>query len=82
MTTTNPLPPSTDTAPVSARRLNAISLVLVLGALTTLLDTTIVNIALDHLHRVFHAPVADTQWIATGYLLAYVSVIPVSCWLS
>ncbi|WIB11580.1 MFS transporter [Curtobacterium sp. MCPF17_052] len=82
MTTTNPLPPSTDTAPVSARRLNAISLVLVLGALTTLLDTTIVNIALDHLHRVFHAPVADTQWIATGYLLAYVSVIPVSGWLS
>jgi EmrB/QacA subfamily drug resistance transporter len=82
MTTTSTPPPSTDTAPVSDRRLNAISLVLVLGALTTLLDTTIVNIALDHLHHVFHAPVADTQWIATGYLLAYVSVIPVSGWLS
>jgi len=85
MTTTNTTPtpsPPAETTPVSTRQLNAISLVLVLGALTTLLDTTIVNIALDHLRRVFHAPVADTQWIATGYLLAYVSVIPVSGWLS
>lgn len=55
---------------------------LVLGALTTLLDTTIVNIALDHLHTVFHAPVSDTQWVATGYLLAFVAVIPVSGFVS
>jgi hypothetical protein len=35
--------------------------VLVLGALTTLLGTTIVNIALDHLHDAFDATIADTQ---------------------
>ncbi|HEY0261276.1 MAG TPA: DHA2 family efflux MFS transporter permease subunit, partial [Lacisediminihabitans sp.] len=70
------------TAPVSQRRLTLISLVLVLGAITTLLDTTIVNIALDHLHTAFHASVTDTQWVVTGYLLAYVAVIPVSGWAS
>ncbi|MEV6510592.1 MDR family MFS transporter [Streptomyces sp. NPDC051642] len=69
-------------APVSDRRLNLISLVLALGVFTTLLDTTIVNIALDHLQAVFDASVARTQWVATGYLLAFVSVIPVSGWLS
>ena len=73
---------TTSPAPVSARRLNLISLVLVLGVITTILDTTIVNIALDTLHAVFHATVADTQWVVTGYLLAYVAVIPVSGWAS
>ena len=68
--------------PVSARRLNLISLVLVLGVITTILDTTIVNIALDNLHSTFHSSVADTQWVVTGYLLAYVAVIPVSGWAS
>ena len=72
----------TSPAPVSARRLNLISLVLVLGVITTILDTTIVNIALDTLHTVFHATVADTQWVVTAYLLAYVAVIPVSGWAS
>lgn len=79
MTTT----PETRTAPpVSQRRLNLISLVLILGAVTTLLDTTIVNIALDSLRTTFDAPVAETQWVSTAYLLAYVSVIPVSGWVS
>jgi EmrB/QacA subfamily drug resistance transporter len=53
-----------------------------LGAITTILDTTIVNIALDHLHSVFHASVADTQWVVTGYLLAFVAVVPISGWAS
>ena len=70
------------TTPVTNRRLNLISLVLALGVFTTLLDTTIVNIALDHLRAVFHASVAQTQWVATAYLLSFVSVIPVSGWLS
>ncbi|MEA9984198.1 MDR family MFS transporter [Subtercola sp. RTI3] len=69
-------------APVSARRLNLISLVLILGAIATILDATIVNIALDTLHDVFHASVAESQWVVTGYLLAYVAVVPVSGWAS
>jgi EmrB/QacA subfamily drug resistance transporter len=79
MTSTHTVP---DAELVSTSRLNVISIVLVLGAITTLLDTTIVNIALDHLSTVFHASVAQTQWVATAYLLAYVAVIPVSGWIS
>jgi EmrB/QacA subfamily drug resistance transporter len=59
-----------------------ISLVLALGMFITLLDTTIVNIALDHLHQVFQSTVTETQWVATGYLLSFVAVIPISGWLS
>jgi EmrB/QacA subfamily drug resistance transporter len=65
---------------VSDRRLTLISVVLLLGTITSILDTTIVNIALDHLHVVFHASVASTQWISSGYLLALAGVIPLSGW--
>lgn len=59
-----------------------ITAVLVLGVITTVLDTTIVNIALDHLHTAFHTTLANTQWVVTAYLLAYAAVIPVSGWAS
>lgn len=64
------------------RGLTAITVVLVLGVITTILDSTIVNIALDHLRNAFTASIADTQWVVTAYLLAYVAVIPVSGWAS
>jgi EmrB/QacA subfamily drug resistance transporter len=65
---------------MSDRRLNLLSVVLVLGAITSILDTTIVNVALDQLHTVFHASVADTQWVSSGYLLALAGVIPLTGW--
>jgi EmrB/QacA subfamily drug resistance transporter len=65
---------------LSDRRLNLLSVVLVLGAITSILDTTIVNVALDQLHTVFHASVADTQWVSSGYLLALAGVIPLTGW--
>jgi EmrB/QacA subfamily drug resistance transporter len=70
------------TEPVSQRRLTLITMVLLLGAITTILDTTIVNIALDRLSGHFDASLADTQWVVTAYLLAYVAVVPASGWAS
>jgi len=73
---------SNTSAPVSNRRLTFLSLVLALGMFVTLLDTTVVNIALDTLRSVFDSTVGETQWVATGYLLALAAVIPVSGWVS
>ena len=56
--------------------------VLVLGALAPALDTTIVNVALAALGRALHAPVATTQWVITGYLLAMGTAMPVTRWAS
>ena len=67
---------------MTGRRLNLITMVLILGTLTTFLDITIVNIALNDLQIGFGATAAQTQWVITGYLLAYVAVIPVSGWAS
>jgi len=73
---------SIDTAPetITDRRLNALSIVLLLGAVTSILDTTIVNVALHPLSEIFHASVAATQWVSSGYLLALAGVIPLTGW--
>ena len=68
--------------PISDRRLTVLSIVLLIGAMTSILDTTIVNVALDTLHTVFHASVADTQWVSSGYLLGLAGVIPLTGWAS
>ena len=57
-----------------------IAAVVVVGAIMSILDTTIVNVALDTLSRDLHSPLADVQWVATGYMLALAAVIPVSGW--
>jgi EmrB/QacA subfamily drug resistance transporter len=39
------------------------------------LDATVVNVALPHIGRDFHAPVSALQWVLTGYLLSLASLI-------
>ncbi|CAN5366521.1 MDR family MFS transporter [soil metagenome] len=65
---------------VSDRRLRLLSAVLLLGASASILDTTIVNVALDHLRTTFGSSVDTTQWLVTGYLLALAAVIPLTGW--
>ena len=54
--------------------------VVMLGAVMSILDTTIVNVAIDHLAVVFHSSLTEIQWVITGYTLALATVIPVSGW--
>jgi EmrB/QacA subfamily drug resistance transporter len=56
--------------------------VAVLGLIMAVLDTTIVNVALDTLSRDLHAPLSTIQWVSTGYLLSLASVIPLSGWIT
>ncbi|MFI7135734.1 MDR family MFS transporter [Nonomuraea sp. NPDC050153] len=54
--------------------------VLLLGMLAPLLDSTIVNVAIDTLGRDLGAPVSDVQWVSTAYLLALAMAIPITGW--
>jgi EmrB/QacA subfamily drug resistance transporter len=56
------------------------STVVVLGSIMSILDTTIVAVALATLGRDFHVSVTTIQWVATGYLLALAIVTPVTGW--
>ena len=57
-----------------------ISAVVILGAIMSVLDTTIVNVALDTLAQTCTRSIAQIQWVVTGYLLALAAVIPVTGW--
>jgi EmrB/QacA subfamily drug resistance transporter len=62
------------------RRTWIVSAVVMLGAVMTILDTTIVNVALATLSHELHSTVSQVQWVVTGYLLALAAVIPVTGW--
>src|SRR6476646_2578514 len=57
-----------------------VSGVVIVGMIMSILDTTIVNVALDTLSRELHSPISQVQWVVTGYLLALAAVIPVTGW--
>jgi EmrB/QacA subfamily drug resistance transporter len=58
-----------------------LALILVVGAMAPLLDSTIVNVAINALGRDLHTSLAAVQWVITGYLLALAMAIPVTGWL-
>ncbi len=60
--------------------LKRLAVVVVLGTIMSILDTTIVNVAIATLARDFHSPLSTVQWVSTGYLLALATVIPLTGW--
>ncbi|WP_410575451.1 MDR family MFS transporter [Amycolatopsis sp. cmx-4-61] len=54
--------------------------ILMIGAMAPLLDTTIVNVALNTLAHDLTTTVSTVQWITTGYLLAMGMAIPLAGW--
>jgi EmrB/QacA subfamily drug resistance transporter len=57
-----------------------ISGIVIVGSIMSILDTTIVNVALNTLGRELHSSIAQIQWVVTGYLLSLAAVIPVAGW--
>jgi EmrB/QacA subfamily drug resistance transporter len=53
----------------------------VFGLFMTVIDGTMVNVALPTLAEEFGVPTTDIEWVAVGYLLALAAVIPAAGWL-
>ncbi|GAB2868887.1 DHA2 family efflux MFS transporter permease subunit [Nocardioides pacificus] len=54
--------------------------VVVLGAIMSILDITVVSVALETFQNEFSASAAEVAWTMTGYTLALASVIPLTGW--
>jgi EmrB/QacA subfamily drug resistance transporter len=54
--------------------------VVVLGTVMSILDTTVVNVAINALAREFDTSLSTIQWVVTGYTLALATVIPLTGW--
>src|ERR671937_3319781 len=64
------------------REILVLGAVVVVGTIMAILDATIVNVAIPTLGRGFHASISTIQWVMTGYMLAFASVIPLTGWAS
>ena len=62
------------------REILRLGAVVVIGSIMAILDATIVNVAIPTLGRDFHTSISTIQWVMTGYLLAFASVIPLTGW--
>jgi EmrB/QacA subfamily drug resistance transporter len=83
MNATSPAGQATPAKPVHGRldpSVIKLIVVLLLGAIPSLLDTSIVNVAIDTIGRDLHTSVPVIQWVITGYLLSFAMVIPLSGW--
>lgn len=78
-TTQNPPPAGRSPRPFDAD-LRKLALVVVVGAIMTILDSTIVNVALTPLGRDFHTSLSTIQWVLNGYGLSLAMVIPLTGW--
>ena len=56
------------------------ALILVVGVMAVIFDTTIVSVALHTLALKLHTSVTTIQWVSTGYLLALGIAVPLSTW--
>jgi EmrB/QacA subfamily drug resistance transporter len=61
-------------------RMIAVASVTVMGSFMSILDTTMVNIAVPTLVRSFKTSLSNVQWVTTGYILALAVVVPLTRW--
>jgi EmrB/QacA subfamily drug resistance transporter len=72
-----PTPPASDKLDKSVL---LVAGVVVLGAIMSILDITVVSVAQPTFQNVFDASPAQTAWTMTGYTLALATVIPLTGW--
>jgi DHA2 family multidrug resistance protein len=59
-----------------------ITITVMLGLIMAIIDSTIVNVALNTIGGNLGATVDEVAWVATGYILANVVVMPLNGWLT
>jgi MFS family permease len=57
-----------------------VAMVLIVGGLAVVFDTTIVSVALHSLAAQLNTSIETIQWVSTGYLLALGVTIPLVGW--
>src|ERR1700742_1596215 len=82
MTSPNGHPPAASVDEPLGREVWLVAGVVIVGVIMSVLDTTIVNVALETLSAELNAPLSTIQWVSTGYLLSLAMVIPLTGWMS
>jgi EmrB/QacA subfamily drug resistance transporter len=76
----SPAPPA-PSPPPSDRGWGVPLAVLIVGMFMSVLDTSIVNVAIPKMQTALSASPDDIEWVVTGYTLVLGMVVPISGWL-
>jgi DHA2 family multidrug resistance protein len=68
-------------APAKAVRKWWVAMAVALGALLEVVDTSIVNVALNDIQTTVGATLSEASWIVSSYAVANVIVLPMTAWL-
>src|ERR1700729_1684717 len=68
--------------PAGGASVALITITVMLGMIMAIIDTTIVNVALNTIGGNLGASTDEVAWVATGYILANVIVMPLNGWLT
>jgi EmrB/QacA subfamily drug resistance transporter len=68
--------------PFSMKTILAPLLAVIIGMIMVILDSTVVNVALNKLQQDFDTTLSSIQWTVTGYTLALSAVIPLAGWMT
>ena len=80
LTQSSPAPQAGESGDKLDARVLVIAGVVVLGAIMSILDITVVSVALRTFQQEFDATTAQVAWTMTGYTLALATVIPMTGW--
>jgi len=78
----SPRKPANDDSTVNGVPIILITLTTMLGLIMAIIDTSIVNVALSDMGGTLGASIDEVGWVATGYILATVIVMPLNGWLT
>lgn len=67
---------------MSEERPWAVTGVVMLGMTMSIIDASIVNVALPHMMGSYGVGITQIAWVVTGYTLSNVIIIPLSAWLA
>jgi EmrB/QacA subfamily drug resistance transporter len=56
-------------------------IIVMIGTMMAALDSSIVNVSVPNIMADFGVGVDDIEWIITGYMLAFASLMPLTAWL-
>src|SRR5215469_10210136 len=73
-------PTATQSTPRISADVWRVAIVVILGMIMSVLDTTIINVALQSLAKDLHTGLDQIQWVVTAYLLSLAAVIPITGW--
>lgn len=62
----------------SLKAILPIVLTIAIAMLLVMMDSTVMNVAIPNLQKVFHTDLATIQWTVTGYTLALAVMTPLS----